>query len=161
MQTYSKFRPTSCDTYGLGCNDRRNWLVAPVSTTRDADALQRSNFRVVLADLGGESDNVEVHRFGHWANGWFEIILVRPETKEAESAEQWECALSDYPVACDSDFSELEQEDADETWANCYSPAQRIEYIRDHREEFEFRGFADMLACVRGRFFGGYASSLL
>lgn len=160
MQTYKTFRPTGFDQAGLNLDDRQDWLVS-VGQNRDSDALQRSNFRVILKDLGGEGDNVEVHRFGHWACGWFEVILVRPGTPEAKNAEAWEAALSDYPVASEDDFSDEEYEEANLTWRNCYRPAERIEYIRDHRSQFEFRSFADMLGCVRGNYFAGYASELL
>lgn len=54
-----------------------------------------------------------------------------------------------------------ETEAAQEVWRTCYSDAERIDYIREHRSQFEFRSFADMLGCVRGRYFAGYASELL
>lgn len=38
---------------------------------------------------------------------------------------------------------------------------ERVEYIRKHRSQFEFRDFADMLGCVRGKYFAGYASELI
>lgn len=31
----------------------------------------------------------------------------------------------------------------------------------NHREQFEFYTFAELLGCVRGKFFAGYASELL
>lgn len=163
MKTYSEFAPSGFDTRGLNLPDRQEWLVHPCGTNRDADVLTRSNWDVACADLlklDPEGDDHEVHRFGHWACGWFEIVLVRPETLCATDAKQTEAALSDYPVLCDSHFSDAEQTEADAVWLNCYSVSQRIEYIRDHAEQFEFRSFADMLGCVRGNYFGGYASEL-
>lgn len=111
---YAEFAPTGFDCKGLGLPDRQDWIVAPVAQNRDSEALARSNFRVVLASLGGESETVEVHRFGHWANGWFEIILCHPGL-EAEVAE-WEATLSEYPCADDMDYCELEHEDYLEYW---------------------------------------------
>ena len=58
-------------------------------------------------------------------------------------------------------FSEVEQEDASETWRNCYSDRERLAYVRDHRDQFEFHDFKDLLSCVRGEYFAGYASELL
>jgi hypothetical protein len=55
----------------------------------------------------------------------------------------------------------VEDRYAQETWRSCYNDAERIEYIRDHRDQFEFRTFADMLGCARGRYFAGYASELI
>lgn len=69
MRTYSSHRPTTFDSH-IELEDREDWFLAPVSLTRDSGPLEESNFAVVLADLGGESDDVEVHRFGHWGPGW-------------------------------------------------------------------------------------------
>ena len=164
MKAYSEFRPTRWDVAGLALDDRKDWLVIPVSTNRDADALTRSNWRVVLADVKASDptgEDVEVHRFGHWACGWFEIAIVRQDSPAAKCAADWENALSDYPVASGEDFAEEEQAEANEVWRECYRPAQRVEYIRRHRSQFEFSCFADMLGCVRGDYFAGYASELL
>ncbi len=161
MQTYKQFKPTGFDCKGLGLEDRQDWLVS-LSRNRDSDTLTESNFAVALDTMGGESDTVEVHRFGHWACEWFEIILVCPGTSAAKEAEEIEAALADYPVLDDTDFSEREQAEADQTWANCYSNTQRIAYIRNaSRGQFEFRSFADLMGCVRGKYFAGYASDLL
>lgn len=157
MITYAQFRPTACDAKGLGLEERQHWLVVPVSESRDSGALERSNFRTAQKSL----PNAERHEFGHWACGWFAILLVEPDTADAKAAEEIECALADYPVLCDEDFSELEEEDARETWANCYTDASRLEYIRENRSQFEFRNLADMIACVRGKYFAGDASDLL
>lgn len=156
-QKYAEFRPTQFDCKGLNLGDRQDWVVVPHSRTRDSGPLAESNFAVALRELGGESETCEVHRFAHWGPGWFEIILVSPEREE--EADALECA--DYPVLDDSDFSEREQEAANETWRECFGTAERIEYIRKHRNQFEFRDFADMLGCVRGKYFAGHASELL
>lgn len=167
MKRYREWAPSQFDTKGLGLEDRQDWFVAPVMRTRDSDALARSNFRVVLADLGGESETVEVHRFGHWGPGWIEIVLVHPD-RESE-AEAWEAALSGYPIASDEDFSREESEEADVVWAS-FTTEERVAYIREHRSEFEacFARYYDasdawrnLLECVRGRAFFGYASELL
>ena len=161
MKTYAEFQPTGFDPKGLALDDKQNWIVVSCGTNRDADCLTRSNFIAALEILGGESEDVEVHRFGHWACGWFEIIIVRPDSPAAKEAEEIEAALENYPVLDDTAFSELETEEADETWRVCYREKERIAYIRDNRSQFEFRSFADMLACVRGKYFAGYASELL
>jgi hypothetical protein len=101
-------------------------------------------------------------------------MLIRPGTPEAKSAEDWESALADYPIASDSDYSERETEAANETWRVCYSDAERIEYMREHRSQFDclYRGteesprplesrWLDILANARGRYFGGYASEIV
>jgi len=65
MRLYREFSPTQFDTKGLGLDDRQDWLVASVSRTRDSDCLAESNFETALKSLGGEGDDVEVHRFSH------------------------------------------------------------------------------------------------
>lgn len=103
MKLYKEFRPSPYDVSGLGLDDQQDWLVVPVLQNRDSEALELSNFRVVQADLERHTSedthphhsdvDMEVHRFGHWANGWFEIILVRPDSPAAKRAEYWEKKL--------------------------------------------------------------------
>lgn len=162
MKTYAEFRPTQFDSRGLGLPEQQDWLVAPCGTNRDAGALTRSNFKCQLKALGGESETVEVHRFGHWGPGWFEIVLIDPKDAErVKIAESIESALEDYPVLDDMDFSQEEHDEANEVWKNCYRPKERIAYIRKHRSQFDFSDLQDMLGCVRGNYFAGYASELL
>lgn len=143
-----------------------NHFGAPVGQSRDSSALERSNFECCLKALGGESAVVTVVREGHWAVGWIEWIAIEddgsPESEAAlREADSIAEGLSDYPVINDEHFSQTEMEEANETWANCYSPSERIAYIRKHRDQFEFHDFSDLIGCVRGEYFAGYASELL
>jgi len=99
--------------------DRQDWLVMPVTQTRDSGPLDQSNFAIFLDALGGESETVEVHRFGHWGPGWFEIIIIDPNDSKAFDA-AYDCAgaLADYPVLDDEDFSRRESEAEIESWNN-------------------------------------------
>jgi len=83
---------------------------------RDSDSLTRSNFICALKALGGESDDVQIHRFGHWACGWYEIIIVKHGTKAFEIAEQIEKDLEGYPVVNEEHFSDLEFDEACQAW---------------------------------------------
>ncbi|MEQ9416641.1 MAG: hypothetical protein RJQ08_03760 [Salinisphaeraceae bacterium] len=133
-----------------------------VGRSRDSDALERSNFDCMLRELGGESETVRVIHEGHWAVGWIEWIAIHEsDAKSLEVADSIRAALDDYPVVDESHFSETEMEEANEVWAQCYCPGERIDYMRRHRDQFEFHDFADMLGCARGRYFAGYASELL
>lgn len=130
--------------------------------SRDSDALERSNFACMLKALGGESDTVTVVRESHWAVGWVEWIAIHQDDGAAlKVADEIQARLADYPVIDDDHFSATEQDDANDTWRNCYRPQDRIDYIRKHRSQFEFHDFRDMLGCVRGEYFAGYASELL
>ena len=112
IKCYRDWKPTPNDNPGLGLDDQQDWLVAPVICTRDSEALEESNIRVALAGLGGESETVEVHRFGHWGPGWYEIILTDPQHRPA--LEQLVVQLTEYPVLDEEDWSALELERHDE-----------------------------------------------
>jgi hypothetical protein len=106
---YSKFRPSSFDSH-IEIKDRETWLVFQEAHNRDSDALAESNFYCALEAMGGESDDVEVHRFRHWANGWYEIVLVRPGSEAEQIAIKLQGKLEDYPVLDEDDFSQREME---------------------------------------------------
>ena len=134
--------------------------------SRDSDCLERSNFRIALAALGGESGCVTVVRESHFLVGWVEWIAIESDgSAESDRALQIADGLqervADYPTLDEKDFSELERDEADKVWANCYDVKERLEYIREYRSQFEFRNYSDLIACVRGRYFAGYASELL
>lgn len=94
---------------------------------RDSDALTRSNFRVSLEMLGGESlcecENarhckcaVQVVRDSHWACGWIEYILVHESASDKikilnDIAEE----LDVYPVLDESDWSQEEENEMEQT----------------------------------------------
>lgn len=117
MKPYKQHRPTAFDPAGAFLPDRQEWLVAPVSRTRDSEVLAESNFQAFLDGLGGESEHVEVHRFGHWGPGWYEIILIDPSvdhivTRATEMAD----ALENYPVLDEDDLCKREHEAENEAW---------------------------------------------
>jgi hypothetical protein len=102
-----------------GFRDSHGWneiALAPFVQTRDSDALDVSNYRVILADLREVSkDSVDDTRWGHWGFGWMEAILFDPTSGPvAEAVMKWESSLQGYPVADESDFSELESEQFEE-----------------------------------------------
>ena len=149
MQTYHEFRPTQFDSTGLGLSEQQNWLVAPVSKTRDSGPLERSNFDATLRALGDESETVEVHRFGHWGPGWFEIILIDPtDETHVKEAQEIEDALSDYPVVSDELYSEYENEECAQTWETCYDASERLQYFRRH--SYHAQSITNLLQAIRG-----------
>jgi hypothetical protein len=138
-----------------------NWYVF-LGQHRDSDALTRSNFRTALERLGGESETVQVIREGHWAVGWVEWIGIESSDENAvKLATEMECEIESYPVLDDEDFSQLESDEANEVWQNCYNTSERIKYIRENRSQFEFHDFTDLMGCVRGNYFAGSASELI
>lgn len=136
-----------------------------LSRHRDSDVLTNSNFECALKKLESlpafESEEDEktsriVVRENHWAVGWVEWIAIHQEDLEAvKAAEEMESALDDYPILDEMDFSEREMEEDNQCWTNCFSDKERIEYIRKNKNQFDFRDFADMLGCARGKYYGG------
>ena len=115
---YSDHVPT-CFDHHIEIDGRERWLVCPVSITRDtADPVTLSNWAAQLDALGGECDTVEVHRFGHWGPGWYELLLVHPS--RVEDVHDIARALDNYPVLDDEDLSGLEAELSDEAWETVY-----------------------------------------
>lgn len=120
LRPYADWAPTSFDRSGAFLPDRQHWLVMPVSQTRDSDTLSESNFAAALTALGGESDTVEVHRFGHWGPGWVEIIIMDPaDAARVAVAEELVGRLENYPVLNEDDWSRREYDRAYEWWMAC------------------------------------------
>ena len=86
LQTFIEYQPTEFDKKGIGADfDNRNWLVSPIQLNRDSNLLDQSNFTCftqALQELEPEGDHWQIHRFGHWAVGWFEILILNPEASE-------------------------------------------------------------------------------
>ena len=154
--------PSGLDSYAnyMGETPSKGLLVV-LTRNRDSDCLTESNWECALEELGGESETVEIHRFGHWACGWWEALCVKAGSEAEKIGAEIESSLSDYPVLNDEHFSEKEQDEANRIWQSCYDEKERIEYIRENRSQFEFWSFSDLLQCVRGNFFSGYASDFI
>jgi hypothetical protein len=129
---------------------------AGVGQSRDSDALERANFRAMLQLLGGESETVLVVCESHWAVGWIEWIAIHEsDSKSLQLADDARQALDNYPVLNEELYSELEDDDCQLTWANCYNWRERLEYLRKH---VGFDGaywgqrevWRDVLSAVRG-----------
>ena len=98
---------------------------------RDSDTLTESNFEVALAQLGGESDTVQIVREGHWAVGWVEWIAIHESDTEArDKAQDMLDSLADYPVLDESEWSEREYEAMQDFWESC-DIRHRMELLED------------------------------
>lgn len=147
MRTYREWSPTQYDRAGLNADDleRGAWLVLPTIRTRDSGTLERCNFDAALEQLGGESDTVEIHRFGHWACGWLEIVLVDPS--RIADAQAIEDRLEDYPVLDEDALGTLEFDEAADAW-EAMRPSDRIDWLR--RDRHDCGSLAELLAAIRG-----------
>lgn len=114
--TYAEFSPTSLDSH-ITLDNREQWIVAPCSINRDTcDPLELSNWETLQAILDDASAEYEIHRFNHWANGWFELILVAPEF--AHIVDEIESRLENYPILDEEHYSNKEHETQCEDWDN-------------------------------------------
>ncbi len=140
-----------------------------LSRNRDSDDLTNSNYETALEALKsdrtfGEDEESTVQSVceNHWAVGWVEWIAIHEsDTVALEAADAMMERLESYPVLDEDDWSRREQEHAESIWKDCYNTTERIDYIRSHRSQFEFHDLADMIGCVRGKYFAGYASELI
>ena len=141
MEQYKDWAPTPFDNTGAFLtharsddpDDRGEWYVVPTMRTRDSNPVEESNFHAALALLGDESDTVEVHRFGHWGPGWFEIILVHPDRKQEVS--DIHARLMNYPLLDEDDLSNREYADAMEAWDN-YAARDFSEHLMQRLAEY-------------------------
>lgn len=118
---------------------------------RDSDILTESNWEVALDRLGGESETVEIHRFGHWACGWWEALTVSKGSEAHKEGQEIADEIEVYPVLNEDHFSEMEGDEAHRVWSECYDAKERIEYLRES-SGWDFRSIGDLLQCVRGNF---------
>jgi hypothetical protein len=135
---------------------------AGVGQSRDSDDIEESNFAAMWKALQAVNSEAEIIRESHWAVGWVEWIAIPPsDTAGLTVANELKGKLEDYPILDDDDVSEREMNTANTVWKDCYSAKDRIAYMREHRNQFEFQSFADLLGCARGSYFAGYASELI
>lgn len=164
MDQLKNFALTKYDTSGLGSPEEyADWYVVPTPRTRGSDCIEESNFAAACQMLSGvdptEADHTTIV-LRHWAVGWIEIIIVRPDSHALHTALLIESKLEVYPILDEYDVIERETSQADYIW-NKATTAWRIAFIREHRSSFEFISFSDMLACARGHFFCGDRNELL
>jgi hypothetical protein len=77
-----------------------------------------------------EGEDWEIHRFGHWGRGWFEIILIRPGTETARIAQELADSLEAYPILDESDWSETEHAMAEQGWEDWQRGEVRMDLER-------------------------------
>ena len=76
--------------------------------SRDSDLLTKSNFDVLEEEFDGK-EGVEIVRFGSWATGWVEYIMIHEEADDLlMKADDYMEQLENYPVLDEEDFSQRE-----------------------------------------------------
>lgn len=91
-----------------------------ISTHRDADLMDVSNYETILEDLKDiNTKHVEETNCNHWAVGWVKHITVKmlhngKLTNAGKRLLFWNEQLNDYPLADDDDFYERESQQQEE-----------------------------------------------
>lgn len=169
MQRFKDFRPSPHDQH-IAVEGKEDWFVLPCGMNRDSPCWEESNFQTakdMLQDAAPsriveeEGEDWEELSFNHWACGHFSILVVRPNTEACKVAEEIERKLENYPLLDEDDVTERQHEEANLTWKECYNNKERANYIRKHSSQFEFHDMTDLMQCVRGYHFAGYASELI
>lgn len=106
--------------YGGGNEEMfKTWSLGPTIQHRDSGLLDRSNalaLRRYLEKDPSLADDYTIMSASHWAVGWVEHISFRVVDPDGSPSRifrvltAWFNALSDYPVADDSLYSEMESE---------------------------------------------------
>jgi hypothetical protein len=96
--------------------DREGWSIA-LTVHRDSEALDRSNWEVITADIlaiptdGDPADGLPdaaIESASHFLVGWVDYLLVRPGSSAERRALEWREKLDNYPVADEDHYYELE-----------------------------------------------------
>jgi len=105
------------------------------SMHRDSDIGTRCNFQAFINALDPDNNHgyFAVERSSHWAVGWIDYLIITPDAPSSAIQQTLNLLayLDDsYPVLDEDLLSEMEYEECAEIWANCYSPADRLDYLR-------------------------------
>ena len=94
-------------------------------------------------------------RENHWAVGWVRWIAIHESDTEAKGGRRPPMVQTGKLSSLDEELfpANTETDEADTVWRDCCRPKERAVYVRRHRSQFEFRDFADMLNCLRGKVF--------
>lgn len=105
LDSWSNYFGPSFEGYTMG-----------LSRSRDSDLMAESNFNALLNLLGGEGKrDVVVNKFGHWACGWIETIMVKNTAKKKLTILMDALnSLETYPLLDEDHFYELESDKRDE-----------------------------------------------
>lgn len=97
--------------------DNPDWLIV-VSQTRDSDELTRSNYDTVYSEASRSllESNWAVEESNHWAFGWVEFIIVRPNEKGKEFADRIKESLEDYAVLDETLYSQYQHDSVSNHW---------------------------------------------
>lgn len=144
---------------------RVNWDVACERLAEAAGIEAVPNLADVTEDWGADPEQAPAVYYweaGHWAVGWVQYLMVRPDAPQAvlDEAEAIRDDLASYPILDEERYSETEWELMQDYWANA-SVRERLDYIRMNNE----RSYGDVSIFAARRDYvpenSGYLDELL
>lgn len=101
--------------------------------SRDSSILENSNYDLILEQLEELApDHCYDFRAHHWAVGWVETIMLKPDApnEALQAAGEILCSLADYPCLDDGAYSERQCSELQDYWQRC-SIKERVEYCQE------------------------------
>jgi len=127
MPRYKDHSPTGFDRH-ICVDEIEDWVVS-LNRNRDSDLCDESNWSVATKEfekIDPNGNDHQIHNFGHWACGWYELILVRPDSPCHKLATEFMCSLADSCLLDEDDHSEREHDAVCQYWEQM-SIKERIE----------------------------------
>jgi hypothetical protein len=146
----------------------KTWGFAGHDQSRDSNIMEKSNFKVITADLIDRYPNdFRIETFSHWAVGSVDRLTCRiliDESKECDednvtesfkASMNWHDKINDYPIADEDDYYEKLQDEAIDCIENMDEHlllvtnteedgwAEKIYFTLTHNLNFEFNVDAD------------------
>jgi hypothetical protein len=132
MIKYEYFQPTSQDVKGLKAHHYPDWDATEFMKTRDACILTNCNFQVAKEALEALDmhDDWDIPCFNHWLCGWYELIVVKPDTPAHKLMQELEEAMDRYPILDELRYSQLQFEAVCDYWEKL-TIRERMEYCKE------------------------------
>ena len=138
--TLEKWSPDLCN----GFDSAKNYMGSTfydyyviLGQNRDSDALTKSNFEVIQKQI----PELECVRFGHWAYGWYELLILPIDSpmEVLQKAQAMVNSLDDYPVLDEIHFRNLERDEGMESW-EIWGKSDTLKNIERMLDDFLFDG---------------------
>jgi len=114
-------------------DDCEEWAIV-YTHNRDSDSVARANAEVIAELMAPhvESGDAREEHHSHWACGWVDGYAIRANSPAADTWEDIQRSLENYPLLDDEVHSRIESEDIDESW-ECWA---RREFERELEKQF-------------------------
>ena len=110
-----------------------DWIASSeIQINRDSDELTESNWQVFIDGLEKtNSDDWRILRFKHFACGWYEFVILKPNSASYDFYIQCLESLEDYPILDEDHFSSLQYENFNKLIEDHYCSELRDLFYND------------------------------